>query len=447
MCQRSTVIWCSCVVLSLLVAVVLAVILWRTSSAIASEPAAYPPPVGSPQAEYSPPAMPLQAYPGPATLEPDMLTPVPTIEPPTLAPSAALPTPAPTSPSEEWSHKLLEHIAAREGIPIEHLVVAGQARPQYKELGREFWAITVLDTVGDGWYYAMLDLADGTTIVDDIKAMDNAEGEARQAKYGVLQPALFERLQTLRPEDQVPVVIWVAGKPKRNEKEIIALLAARHPEVRAALEKSGNYLDVGDLELGMQLRREYVQELEADTKELTQPLVRYLEEKGHAVQDFGAMSAISATLPKAVILEVASRSDVGAIDLAGEKERPARDSAAPSDRVPSVWSRGYKGNVMHLAVLERGKVDFTSPPPVYHNYLHQGETRACAEGVGWHKTEVASVAASYHITATGVAPEAIVDDACTANSDVDTVQGLRWALDRTPLVNISAVFNSNPSLD
>ena len=239
----------------------------------------------------------------------------------------ATPNPTPTPMTPPDTIKALEYIAAREGIPIETLIVANAYRREYVELGRAFWAVTALENKRDGRFFnVMIDLADGS-FVDDVEAIEKAEEQARQAKYGQLEPSLYERLKPLQDEDQVPVAIWVAGAPRRSQEELYAELAALYPEVAEALQRSGKPFGVDDPELRMQIKAEYMRLLDEDTREQTQPLVDFLQARNFSVTVFEAMPAISATLPKALILEIASRPDVGAIYLVEEKVKAELDTA------------------------------------------------------------------------------------------------------------------------
>jgi hypothetical protein len=277
----------------------------------------------------------------------------------------------------------------------------------------------------------MVDLADGS-IIDRIEDIEQAAQQAQQARYGKLEPALFDRLQTMKPNDEVKIAIWVAGKPRRSREELYAALAAKYPEAKAALERSGKPFDVGDPQLGNALEAEYTRMVEEDEAALTQPLINTLRGRGYDVTALRAMPAVAAKLPKSIILEIASWPNVQKIYLDDDKQKPAVDSAVPTDRVPVVWQRGFKGSGVSIGILEPGRVGFTGPAG--HNYLHQGEIRPCSgEGSGAvtpHKTWVASVAASYQSTYTGVAPDATIHDACTNVTGEDTIAGLAWATDR-----------------
>ena len=254
-----------------------------------------------------------------------------------------IPSPTPVPPPPEETRRALQYIAGRKGVPVEQLVVVNQHRREYKLLGRVFWAVTLLDTKDDRWYNVMVDLAD-SSLVEDVEAVEQAEREAHRARYGKLEPALFDRLETMRDDEEVEIAAWVAGGPKRSEEELYAALAAKYPEAQTALERSGKPMDVDDRELGRKIEAEYVRMLEVDVQERIQPLMRYLQGQGYAVTTFGALPSIAVTLPKAAILELVERPDVGAVYLSGKEAQPELDSAVPSDRAPAVWQRGFKGN-------------------------------------------------------------------------------------------------------
>ena len=235
---------------------------------------------------------------------------------------SATPNPTPTPMTPPDNDKALEHIAAREGITIETLIVANAYRREYAELGRAFWVVTALENKRDGRFFnVMIDLADGS-FVDDVEAFEKAEEQAHQAKYGKQEPSLYERLKPLQDEDEVPVAIWVAGAPRHSQEALYAELAGLFPEAAEALARSGKPFDVDDPELRMKIKAAYTRLLDEDTREQTQPLIDFLEARNHSVTVFDAMPAISATLPKSLILEIASRPDVGAIYLTEENEKP-----------------------------------------------------------------------------------------------------------------------------
>ena len=351
--------------------------------------------------------------------------------------------PVQTFDGETLTNKTLEYIAKREAIPVGQLVVVNQHRRNYPFLGKSYWAVTALDTIGNGWYTVMIDLGDGS-IVDDIEKIEQAEQDTHFAKYGKLEPLLYEQLQLMKPDEQVQVAIWAAGTSKRSQDELYTSLSAKYPEAKRALQLSGKPFDVSDPKKASQLEAEYMAMLAEDTQAQIRPLVDSIQAQGYSVTTFDALPAIAVTLPKSAILEIAKRDDVGMIYLVGKMQRAELDTAVPTDLVPSVWQLGYRGNGVNISILEAGKVDFTGPAG--HNYLHQGQVRACTLGEEWHKTFVASIAASYHDFLTGVAPDATIVDACTNGSDVDTVSALSWATSRSAITNASISFFDNGTM-
>ena len=61
----------------------------------------------------------------------------------------------------------------------------------------------------------------------------------RFEKFGPLEPALYDKLQKLEPQDMVPVGIWVIGTPNHTQEQLFELLAVQYPEAREAMNKTG----------------------------------------------------------------------------------------------------------------------------------------------------------------------------------------------------------------
>lgn len=246
-------------------------------------------------------------------------------------------TPTPNSlPTPDISPntlKVLEHISLTKGVPIERLKVDYQHQRDYPFLEKSYWAVMALDTKTGDWYYVLLDLADGS-IIDDPNTVEQAEKQARMAKNGKFDAALVERLNTATPDETIEVAIWVAGKPKHSQEELFELLAQQYPQAREALNRTGWPFDVGDYQLIMEMNKAYLDMLNRDTIQIVQPLVDYLQAKGYKVTTFYGIQMISAQLTKAAIIEVAERTDVGAINYEDNTVIPELGIATPSDRVP-----------------------------------------------------------------------------------------------------------------
>lgn len=359
-----------------------------------------------------------------------------------------LPVPAPPqSVSSEAAQNALAYIAKREGIPAESLTIAADHPTEYPALGQKFQVVTLVDNRPEGEVYKLLvDLTNGR-VEEDVSALLAAEVRAHQARYGKLQPALHERLQTLKDNDTLPVAVWVAvrpGKALANQQEAaFATLAVRYPEAKAALERSGKPMDVDDSELAQRIEADYVALMNTDVKARTQPLVAELERQGFTVTTYEGMPSFTAVLPKWMIVHLSGWKDVSAIYLIEAEEQPGLDVAVPTNLAPTVWGRGYDGSGVTIAILEHGNVD---PNNSFLNL--SPNSRAADNGVQDHTTRVASAAASFHGTYKGMAPGATVLSAGENGQQADMVAALQWAFDQgARIVNLSGGFEVDDSMN
>jgi len=145
------------------------------------------------------------------------------------------------------------------------------------------------------------------------------------------------------------------------------------------------------------------------------------------------------------------RADVGSIHLAEGQLLLSLNIAAPTDRVPTVWARGYDGTGADIAILETDNVDFdtdTNGGPectvgTYNCFLHPGATQQGVLGLTYyHATLVASVAASNHSTYRGIAPGATIMSAGMLGGErQDAIDALVWAFNNgAEVVNLSGGF-------
>ena len=342
------------------------------------------------------------------------------------------PTPTPLPPSAE-AQKALLYVSEREGIPTEGLLIINDYERAFPLIGCAFRAVTILDirTTEGQAYSVLVDLTNGR-IEEDVNGVEAAEEAAYQARYGKFHPSLYERLQKVGDDDLLPVAIWVAGDAKvRTQEEVFAELAAQYPEVAAAIERGRKPFEVDDPALAEEIRREYRRMRAEDTAVRIEPLVDHLGRRGFAVRMYGAMPSVSGILPKKVIEELAERDDVGLIYLIEEQGSVSTDTAAPTDRVPAVWQKGFDGSGTRIAILEAGNIDGNV------GCLDIVATRPGQLWLSppWHKTWVASIAACDDDTYTGVAHGAQIVDAGFDEtgwpggaSQEDAVEALRWAI-------------------
>lgn len=371
----------------------------------------------------------------------------PTSVPPPVTATPQLPTPTPTSSPSQAAQRALTYIAKQEGIPIDALSIVADHSTEYPNLGRQFQVVTVLDTRPQGQVYKLLvDLRSGR-VEEDVSALLAAEARAHQARYGKLQPALYERLQLLNEDETLPVAIWVAAGPGQSLAEqqatIFATLAAKYPEVQAAIDHLGKPMDVSDPELRQRIEDEYLALLTDQTDMRALPLVTELRRRGFAVTTYSGMPSFTAVLPKRLILELARRPDVSAIYLTEEEVQLELDSAVPTTLAPIVWSRGITGTGVTIAILENGNVDPNN------NFLHHAPiSRTTTAGIDDHTTWVASDAVSFHSTYRGMAYGATVLSAGHEAPQADFVAGLQWAINQgSRIVNISEGYEADNNVN
>ena len=358
-----------------------------------------------------------------------------------------VPSPSPTPGPSIAARKALAYLAQRERTASENLVIVNEFQREAPLLSRTFQAVTVLDTESGHFFQVLVDLDSGQ--VENRAAIEEAEEQRHRAKYGKLQPALYERLQTMKEDEMITVTIWVAAPSGKSLAEqqaaAFATLADRYPQAREAMERGGKPMDVDDPALAERIYEEYVQILNAEAASRIQPLVKALEAQGFGVRTSPGLPAVTVTLSKRIIQMLAARDDVGVIYLSeGGQRRLLLNSAVPTNLAPTVWAWGYDGTGVDIAILEEDNVDFTSPwwsecPGGYNCFRHQGPTRDGSSGVGDHATLVASAAASDHATYRGMAPGATIMSAGIQGPNrQDDIDALVWALDQgAEVVNAS----------
>jgi subtilisin family serine protease len=348
------------------------------------------------------------------------------------------------------AQKALAYVATREGIPNEALIIGADHPTQLPHLGRKFQVVTLLDTRPQTQVYKLLVDLENEQVLSEAEVSDlrEAEREAYRAKYGRLEPALYERLQELNDKDTVPVLVWMAsrfqGKTLADHRQTaFAALAEKYPAAETAMENFGRPFAVDDRELGRRIRAEYFEMLNTETTLRTQPLMTKLNQQGFAVTSHRGMPALSGVLPKyVIILELNNRSDIGAIYLLEDKFQPALNVSVPSTLAPTVWGKGYTGSGVKIAILESGNVD-TNNSFLNHFLLF----RPGGDGVEDHVTRVASVAASFHYPYRGMAYGATVLSAGHDNNiQLDAVEAYKWAVEiqGVDVVNFSeTIYNGN----
>jgi len=340
----------------------------------------------------------------------------------------------------------LAQVAEREGIPFEALTITADHPTEFPALRRSFQVVTLVDTRPEGRVYKLLvDLVD-YLIVDNVPALLRSETEAHRARYGSLEPALYERLQPLQDEDTVVVAVWVAAQPGQTLAELqraaFDTLAARYLEAAEAMERTGKPFVVDDPELAERIYREYIDFIKTGNRARTQPLVTEIENRGFTITTYDGVPCFAAVLPKYVVQELSNRQDVRAIYLIETEVQPTLDSAVPGAFAPTVWGRGYDGGGQTIAIMDPGNVRTKV-------YLHLSPNRRDSPfGETQHATLVANDAASFDETYTGMAPGATILSVGTNEYQWDVPAALEWALEEgASVINFSAVYEYDNNMN
>lgn len=110
-----------------------------------------------------------------------------------------LPTPSlapPATPLSQEAELALQFVAAQHGIPQDRLAFGSQETLTFPLLGRSYTYVTVHDDAPDGFkLFAVLVDPATKTVEPDFNTVRDAEEAAYCARYGKLDPTLYERLQ------------------------------------------------------------------------------------------------------------------------------------------------------------------------------------------------------------------------------------------------------------
>jgi hypothetical protein len=216
----------------------------------------------------------------------------------------------------------------------------------------------------------------------DLALLKQEEERAYIAKYGKLDPALYDRVQGLRSAERVKVAFWMNpvedldreefrdGRTDLSREEVKAVLARRSEQVRAA------------------------------TARATERFSMTLRGAGFTLEERGDISpVVYATIPVGQLEAYAERADVQRVYLAENRNEDYMNIAAPSIQANWVWFAGFTGVDTGIAIVEDSRVDFDNNCLV--NNL--GTRVANDANVDTHATATAGMAASTNSTHRGIA--------------------------------------------
>jgi hypothetical protein len=216
----------------------------------------------------------------------------------------------------------------------------------------------------------------------DLALLKQEEERAYVAKYGKLDPALYNRVQGLRSAERVKVAFWMNpvedldreeirdGRTDLSREEVKAVLAKRAEQVRMA------------------------------TARATERFSTTLRSAGFSIEERGGLSpVVYATLPVSQLEAYAERADVQRVYLAENRNEDYMNIAAPSIQANWVWFAGFTGVDTNIAIIEDSRVDFDN-----NCLVNNLGTRVAGDAnVDQHATATAGMAASNNSTHRGIA--------------------------------------------
>lgn len=354
-------------------------------------------------------------------------------------PVPATPTPVAVLPPEV--DLAVEYISAQQGIERSRFTPPYTETVTFPTLGRSYTYVAVNSDAADNLrIYSVL--VDPTTkaIEPDYNAVRAAEDAAYSAKYGKLEPSLYERLQGISDNDVLPVAIWMANPDaQRTHSAIEAEVISRYPEAAKALAERGVLWDVADPALSVEIETKYMQLVEKATATRAEPVLSLLKARRIELQVIAGMPVVTAKLPKRIISELAKHASVAQIMLMETNSSPAMNSTGPTDRAPQVWSKGYTGTGVRLAILEPNRIGGAAD-----SCLNKSLVEMPNAPVNDHKSRVAAVAGCNNPALRGIAYGAEIVDAGYYVAQDASILALQWATSPTYGV-LSSVVNESES--
>ena len=350
----------------------------------------------------------------------------------------------------DYENIALQYVSETYGIPIEELEVGNKVCRHFRMLDRKVWKMKVTMRKwnlkqGPFTIYEVFINPDGSiTGADEVDELEAQDKKAHREKYGKLRPSLYDRLQSMQSNETMRVIIDVKGIDSKGiEKEVLSkypnieiinysdplvrekypdLSTARYPNLFYGFGLTKVMIKDGPLDR-VEIER-IRQEIRAAKKEAyalkEKPLIDYLTAKGYDARGSSGIPSVFVTLPKKEIIALQERDDVIMIWRSIKYETQIK-TAVPTISANEVWSEGFDGTGVKIAIVEHDGVDFSNP--YLHGYMRPGQT-----DVGSHATRCAGVAASDNSTFRGVAYGATILSA-NADSllDEDLLDAADWA--------------------
>jgi len=302
---------------------------------------------------------------------------------------------------QTYRAEALEHVSAREGIPIGELTIINEAFATFPLTGRTLWGAKILDEKSSAIYGIYLDEQGKVADIDAVRKVEAAESSKR---YGKLDPELADRVATMRSDEKVVVWVWLT-EPSMDRSRF-----------------QGNLSEEQHQEL-LSLQRATYAAHEA-------PVIDFLKAQNATVVYASQYApVVFAEVSRETIQNLSKRSDVVSLDITRSYE-PALSSAAPTVKANVVWGRGKTGTGIKVAIVEvpesgtSSRVEFSNP------YLLDGSSYRPDLPVSSHATQVAGIVASTHSTYKGISygVPALLSANANIGYDSSIVPATEWAI-------------------
>lgn len=248
----------------------------------------------------------------------------PTAAQPAAHPPTPTPTPDPTAaaqPRARLAPTARAVVSRREGVPVDQLAVGTSTTAHYPLHGTTAHTFKVHDTRPTGTVYGVTLDEQGRDL--DERQLAAAEQATARARYGNAAPRLAEVLAAARPDQRIPVRLWLrpgecprppqpavsapsvavgSGQPTATPlpREQVEVTAQPAPAARATSEAFSQVARAAS---------------EACTRAAVAPVVERLGRRGYTATAPGGAPELRAVLPAAVVREVAGWAEVRTVSL------------------------------------------------------------------------------------------------------------------------------------
>jgi len=295
------------------------------------------------------------------------------------SPVAGAPAPAPEPGGgvpDEVQRQALQLVSEREGLDVEKLYVASATADYYPVSGKRSYSFKIVNG-GTGNAY-LISLDEGGQEVDGEQMLADEEA-AYQQKYGKLEVALYEQLQTAPPDEPINVIIRLEEPPYTPPERPETTKGVSTDEVNAYITRA-------------------LEERATAVEAVTKPFLEQLDKMGQKAEADKYTPMLSASLLPSAIEEVEKLPEVNRVyqsPIAESFVDVARQTVAAN----TVEGRGMTGSGIKVGEIECGGQINTSNPNLAG--VVQDTTYSC---VYPHAAAVAGIIRSTNDTIRGVAP-------------------------------------------